>query len=429
MTDTRPPQSTNPPASPPVWPDALASDPRVLGWMQGSPPPADKTIRFDDGSFLRFPQLRWSLSHLREFVPTAAIERAPGAPSQLPLALRDDLDAVRFTSMHGESMSWREALLRTYFDGVLVLHRGRVVQEDYFGEGAPERGHALFSVTKSFVGTLAALAVHEGRLDPQQPVAALLPELASSAYGNASVRQVMDMLIGLDYSEDYADPQAGIWDFSRAGGLLPRPAGYAGPRSYAEFLATLRQQGAHGTAFAYKTVNTQVLGWLLERLHGERLAGLISKHLWQPLATEHDAAISLDATGAAFGGGGMSATVRDLARFGEMMRLRGRFNGRQVLPQAVVDDIAAGGQRSHFAQAEGYRATLPGWSYRSMWWVTHNDHGAYMARGVHGQCIYIDPAAEMVIVRTGSHPVASGVGNDPITLPAFAGVAEALMRG
>ena len=156
---------------------------------------------------------------------------------------------------------------------------------------------------------------------------------------------------------------------------------------------------------------------------------MISKHLWQPLATEQDAAISLDATGAAFGGGGMSATVRDLARFGEMMRLRGRFNGRQVLPQAVVDDIAAGGQRSHFAQAEGYRATLPGWSYRSMWWVTHNDHGAYMARGVHGQCIYIDPAAEMVIVRTGSHPVASGVGNDPITLPAFAGVAEALMRG
>lgn len=417
------------PPAPPTWPDTVASAPRTLGWMQGSPPPADKTIRFDDGSFLRFPQLRWSLSHLREFVPTTAIERAPGAPSELPLALRDDLDALRFTSMHGESMTWREALLRTYFDGILVLHRGRVVQEDYFGEGAPARGHALFSVTKSFVGTLAALAVHEGRLDPQQPVATLLPELASSAYGQASVRQVMDMLIGLDYSEDYADPQAGIWDFSRAGGLLPRPEGYAGPRSYGEFLASLRQQGEHGTAFAYKTVNTQVLGWLLERLHGERLAGLISKHLWQPLATEHDAAISLDATGAAFGGGGMSATVRDLARFGEMMRLRGRFNGRQVLPEAVVDDIAAGGQRSHFAQAEGYRATLPGWSYRSMWWVTHNDHGAYMARGVHGQCIYIDPAAEMVIVRTGSHPVASGVGNDPITLPALAAVAEALMQG
>lgn len=428
MQDSHPPTSNQAPA-PSHWPDAHASDPRTLGWMQGSPPPADKMVRFDDGSFLRFPELRWSLSHLRELVPTTAIARAPGAPSALPLALRDDLHDLRFTSMHGESMSWREALLRTYYDGILVLHRGRVVQEDYFGEGAPERGHALFSVTKSFVGTLAALAVHQGRLDPQQPVTAWLPELRASAYGSASVRQVMDMLIGLDYSEDYADPTAGIWDFSRAGGLLPRPEGYAGPRSYGEYLATLRQLGEHGTAFAYKTVNTQVLGWLLERLQGQRLAEQISQQLWQPLGTAHDASISLDATGAAFGGGGMNATVRDLARFGEMMRLRGRFNGQQVLPEVVVADIEAGGQRSHFAQAEGYRATLPGWSYRSMWWVSHNAHGAYMARGVHGQCIYIDPTAEMVIVRTGSHPVASGVGNDPITLPAFAAVADALMRG
>jgi CubicO group peptidase (beta-lactamase class C family) len=91
------------------------------------------------------------------------------------------------------------------------------------------------------------------------------------------------------------------------------------------------------------------------------------------------------------------AGLRDMARFGEMMRLDGRFNGQQMVPKAVVDDIRRGADKAQFAKA-GY-ALLPGWSYRNMWWVSHNEHGAFSARGVHGQAIYIDPKAEMVIAR------------------------------
>ena len=129
--------------------------------------------------------------------------------------------------------------------------------------------------------------------------------------------------------------------------------------------------------------------------------------------------------GVEFAGGGFNLTLRDAARFGEMMRLGGRFNGRQIIPTAVVDDIRRGADKAHFALA-GY-ALLPGWSYRNMWWVSHNEHGAFTARGIHGQTIYVDPAAEMVIARFASHPLGANSNLDPTSLPAYHAVAKHLM--
>jgi CubicO group peptidase (beta-lactamase class C family) len=108
------------------------------------------------------------------------------------------------------------------------------------------------------------------------------------------------------------------------------------------------------------------------------------------------------------------------------MRLDGRFNNRQIVPKAVVDDIRRGADRALFAKA-GYQL-LPGWSYRNMWWVSHNSHGAFTARGIHGQGIYIDPAAEMVIVRFASHPLAANANYDSTSLPAYDAVARHLQN-
>jgi CubicO group peptidase (beta-lactamase class C family) len=120
------------------------------------------------------------------------------------------------------------------------------------------------------------------------------------------------------------------------------------------------------------------------------------------------------------------ASLRDLARFGEMVRNNGRYNGLQILPPSVVTDIQQGASREDFAKA-GYQL-LPGWSYRDMWWVSHNAHGAFMARGVHGQALYIDPTAEMVIARFASNPVAGNAANDPTSLPAYEAVAKHLIE-
>jgi len=416
------------PAPPAIVPphalDAAASDPRALGYMQGFPPPPDKVIRFDAAS-RAFPKTRWSFSHYRELMPTRNVWRGAGAASELPRA-EQDLDRLTFTLADGSRMSWPEMLAGTYTDGIVVLHRGRVIYERYFGALQPELPHIGMSVTKSFVGTLAAMLADEGRLDPGAPVVQYLPELSGSAYGDARVRHLMDMTVGLRFSEDYVDPNAEVRQYALAAGLLPRPVGYQGPDSIYGFLKTLRKQGEHDEAFAYKTVNTEVLAWIVRRVADRSLAQLLSERIWQPLGAEHDAYFTLDGIGTEVAGAGLNTTLRDLARFGEMMRNDGRFNGRQIVPAAVVADIRRGGDRELFAR--GGWPTLPGYSYRHMWWVSHGEHGVFQARGIHGQRIYVDPAAELTVARYASHPIASNPANDPLTHPAFEALAAEVMR-
>jgi len=239
------------------------------------------------------------------------------------------------------------------------------------------------------------------------------------------VRQVMDMTTGIRFSEDYADPAAEVWAHARAGNPLPKPRDYTGPRSYYEFLQTVRPEGRHGEAFHYRTANTDALGWVIARASGRSVAQLLSERIWSRLGAEQDAYMTVDSTGTPFAGGGLNTGLRDLARFGEMIRNNGRYHGRQIVPAAAVADIRRGGNRADFATA-GY-SQLDGWSYRNMWWVTHNAHGAFMARGVHGQALYIDPTAQMVIARYASHPLAGNAANDPTSLPAYHALATHLM--
>ncbi len=404
-------------------PSAADSDPVRLGIMQGAPPPADRVVKIADGSFRTFPNMRWSFSHLRQLTPTKAVPRGPGPASELPRA-EQDLSGIAATTMDGKPTTFGAMLAETYADGICVLHRGRIVFERYFGALAPEKQHICMSVTKSFVGTLAAMLVDEGAIDEGAPVSHYVPELKDSAFGDATVRQVMDMTTGIQYSEIYGDPNSDIAAYRLAGSAM-RDSGYSGPQSYYDYLPTLPKQGEHDVQFTYKTVNTEVLGWILRRVTGLSLSDLLTARIWSKLGAEQDGYFLIDSVGTEGAGGGLNVTVRDLARFGECMRQGGAFNGQQIVPERVVADIAGGADPAKFTPA-GY-ATLPGWSYRAQWWVSHNAHGAYMARGIHGQSIYIDPKAEMVIARFASFPIAGNVANDPITLPCFMAAAKALM--
>ena len=408
--------------------DAIASDPVTLGWMVGSPPPPDKLVQWANGTFYSFPRLRWTFSHMRQMGPTTQIWRGDGNVNKLPRAERTaEIDALTFNvTGSGESMTWAQSLLANYTDGIVVLHKGKIVYERYAGALTANGQHASHSITKSVTGTLGEMLVADGTIDENAPVTKYVPELKDSGFGNATVRQVMDMTTGIKYSETYSDPKAEIWDHLRAGGVLPRPPGYAGPKNFYEFLLTVQPEGEHNQAFAYKTVNSDALGWIIRRATNKPMGDLISERIWSKLGAEQDAYINVDSVNTEFAGGGFNATARDLARFGEMMRNDGYYNGQQVLPKAVIANIRKGGDRAQFAKA-GY-ALLPGWSYRDMWWVSHNEHGAYAARGIHGQTLYIDPKAEMVIARFGSHPIAANAGNDPTSLPAFHALAKFLMK-
>ncbi len=409
-------------------PDAIASSPDSTKFMQGFPPKADRLIKASDGSFFQFPALRYSVVHMREFLPTVNVPRGNAiCPTEFVYETDNNIDSITFTPTGGDSLvTWKESLALNYTDGIIILHRGKIIYERYFGALTPERVHAVMSVTKSFTGTLASILVAEGRLDTTKTVQEYLPQLADSGFGDATVRQIMDMTTAIKYSEDYNNPTAEIWKFSAAGNpMLDHLPGT--PQGYYEYLPTIIKEGEHGNVFGYKTVNAEVLGWIISVVTGKSVAQLLTERIWSTMGMEQDAYYQIDALGTPFAGGGLNAGLRDLARFGEMMRCNGRWQRRQIIPQKAVEDIRNGGDKEAFARSE-YRKTLDGWSYRNMWWITENNHGAYMARGVHGQAIYIDPAAEMVIVRLASTYHSSNIETDPLSLPAYAAVAEYLIK-
>jgi CubicO group peptidase (beta-lactamase class C family) len=410
---------------------AQDSDPTVMGWMQGFPPPDERLITQPDANYFSFPKLRWSVCHLREFLPTEEISRGTGAPIPLsypsPARFADlarQIDALTFRTTNAtEDMTWDQSLYANYTDGMLIMHKGQVVYERYFGCLREDGKHAIMSMTKSITGLLAEILVAEGVLDDSLTVKDIIPEIGQSAFATATVREVMDMTTGVQYSEDYSDPEADIWVYSRAASPLPKPADYDGPDGYWEYLQQVGPEGAHGEAFHYKTINSDMLGWVISRVTGKAVTELASERLWRPMGAEMDANQTVDGKGVPFAGGGVTAGLRDLARLGQLMLNEGTLNGKRVFPAAVAQTIAGGGDQSKFS---GF-PSIPNGSYTSQWWVFHNDHGAYAARGVHGQTIYVDPTADMVLVRLASYPRAQNGFIDPTSLPAYQAVAEFLM--
>ena len=156
--------------------NAADSDPVKMGWMVGSPPPADKLILFSNMTHYRFPQSRWSFANIRRFMPSSNISRGGEPSNALSYAERKDIDTLTFQPLgSADKMSWAQSLEANYTDAIVVLHRGRVVHERYFGVMSPHATHMAMSVTKSFFGTLGAMLVAEGGLDDNAPVPELSP--------------------------------------------------------------------------------------------------------------------------------------------------------------------------------------------------------------------------------------------------------------
>ena len=400
-------------------PDAVSLD--KLGYMSTFPPAPDQQV--DQTNRTKYPQLRWVLQHTREVVPTRNIRRGTGPVSTLPVASKD-VDGYTFEDDKGQKITIADWLKNTYTDGIVVMHKGKVVYERYMNQMKPETPHLLFSITKSFTGLLAAQLAHEGKIDPEALVTKYVPELADSAWGDMKVRDVMDMTGAVRYREVYTDPTTEVFPYLFSSGMLPAPAGYAGPKDVYSFLKTLKKEGEHGAGFVYRTVHSEVLGWIVSRVTGKHFSDVMSERIWSKMGMEEDAYVMVDSIGTPLQGAGLNATARDLARFGEMLRVGGTYNGHKIFDKAVIDDLKKGGDREKFKTSG--MAFRPGYSYHNQWWILHNADGAFEASGVHGQMIHINPAAEMVVVKLTSHPVAGAGLTHPLTLRAWSALAQAV---
>jgi CubicO group peptidase (beta-lactamase class C family) len=365
--------------------------------MQGAPP-ALVPPRMD---WDRPPWNRWSFQHVREIIPTVEVYRGRGPVRALPREGRD-LGEINVTSVNGGETTLSHLLDETYTDGFIVLHRGAIVYEQYFN-GMDERTlHLSQSVAKSVTGTVAGILVGKGVLDVDASVSRYLPELESTGWKGATLQQVLDMTTGIKFSEDYTDPYSDIGQVDVACGWKPVPPGadptFRWPQHMWELITRLKDMTRdHGTQFEYRSIETDVLAFAMERTTGKRLAQLVSEELWQKMGAERNACFTVDPAGYAIADGGFNACLRDYARFGQLW-LEG---GGDIIPKQWIDATRSG---VHGRFTGRYALSLPDGAYRNQFWITDSQGRNLMARGVFGQWVYVDYDHDMVIVKLSSWP-------------------------
>ena len=374
-----------------------------MGIMQGTPP--SRTV--DISAWDKGPDNRWAFQHISEFLHVANVSRGSGSAVPLKMALQD-LSELTFEGLDGERMTVEQMLAQTYTDGFIVMHNGEVVYEKYFNGMTPNTRHLLMSVSKSVTGTLAGILVNDGRLDPTAPITKYLPEMAESpGYKDTTVRQVLDMTTSIVFSEDYADPEAEVVAHEASSAWRGEAAPGAQDGIYA-FAKTIKKDPtrAHGQQFHYASINTDVLGWLIERASGQRFSDFMSDAIWSKLGADHDGDMTVDYKGTAAAAGGFVFTLRDLARFSQMVLDDGYYNGQQIVSPGWFDDTRFNGDNAAW-KPTSYGKIWPDGFYRNQWYVTKDDQGSFFAVGVNGQHIWINPKTRTVIVKFSSLPVSA----------------------
>ncbi len=387
--------------------------------MQGSPPALVPSKMDWD----RPPWNRWAFQNVREILPTAEVWRGSGAVRTLPRA-DANLDQLPVADAQGRPTSLAGLLDETYTDGFLVLKDGAISYERYFNGMGERTLHLSQSVGKSFVGMVAGVLAGRGLLDVNAPVAACLPELEQTGWRGATLQQVLDMTTGTLFSEDYSNPYSNVGQMDVASGWKPVPpdsdASFRWPRHVWEQImgltVTVRD---HGELFVYRSIETDVLAFCMERVTGKRLPQLLSEELWQKMGAEESACITVDSAGYGLASGGLNACLRDYGRFGQLIL----ENGGGIIPPSWIEATRSG---NHGIFKEPYTQSLPHGAYRNQFWLEDPQSRALICRGVFGQLIYINWDHRLVAVKLSSWPDFLNVSFNIATLNAIHAIAGAL---
>lgn len=376
--------------------------------MEGAPPPAEMRVPFLDWD--RPPWNRWTFQRVRQMLPTAPIRRGTRV-SALPEA-SGDLDDFAYRRGDGRATTFAQMLDDTYTDAMWVWKDGRVLHESYHNGMDARSLHLLQSVSKSVTATAGASLIAEGLIDPAALVTHYLPELAATAWAGATVQQVLDMTTGVRFSEDYAVRDSDIGKMDYCSGWKPAP-----PDAdvsdwptcvWEQILQMTHREAPHGARFAYRSIETDVYAHIMQRVTGQPLARIISDRLWQPMGAGEDAEITVDRAGYGLACGGISASLRDMARFGLAYLNDGRVEGRQVIPRAWIDDVRSG---PHGVFDGPARAEFPDGCYRNQFWIEDRRLMRHYCLGIFGQFVFVAPDAGLVAVKLSTWPDATDSGH------------------
>ena len=311
----------------------------------------------------------------------------------------------------GETRDYARFAEDTFTNAMLVLKDGQIVFEDYRNRMTPETRHVAFSMSKTITAMLTGIALDRGEIDSlEDPAEKYVPRLAGTGYGGVTIRQILQMRSGVDYEERYD-----FGDNPSFAGRLHEQAIVLNRMRFAEGALETRRANEPGSTFNYSTLDTMVLGWLLEEATGETLERQMRERIWEPLGAEADAFWLADGppgAGRALNGMGFNATLRDFARLGQLLLDDGMRGETRILPEGRV------GQMTAMLPIGGPR---PGYGFQT--WQVDNEPGAFAAVGLAGQFIYVHPESRTVIVKLSHYPPVEPEHVRPETLAYFKAIA------
>ncbi|MEU4220856.1 serine hydrolase [Actinoplanes sp. NPDC026623] len=358
---------------------------------------------------MRRPFNEWTFTHMNRLLPTERVSRGdfrfPLAGRSRPLELTYRFDDREY--------SLADLHRRTFTTAFVVLHRGAIVHETYPGTFAgPRARFQLFSLSKSVTSMLVGIAQAEGAIGGlTDPVTAYRPDFAGTAYDGTTLADLLDMTSGVGGLERWDLPGADIKRFEAA---------CLGRGTVLDVLRSAPRTAVPGTRFNYSTLDAQLIGWVLEAATGRTLARYAAERLWSRIGADRDAYywLSRSRPRTAIGGGSLNATARDVARLGLLMAHDGRIAGEQIVPRNWVRHSAVR-TVPHLAVGALGPSGYHHYGYANQWWTVAGDHRAFTGLGVHGQYLYVDPVADVVVVKTSAWPTEDDEQRDRETITAL----------
>lgn len=371
---------------------------------------------------------KWGFQHVREIVPSVDIHSDPENVMPLPLE-PVELHGLTINNGAGNSLSFERFLTESHTDGMVVLRDGKVLFE-YYANGMTERTpHILMSVSKSILGLLAGVLKNTNELNPEQEVTEIVSEITDTAYNGATVQNLLDMRVGIDFDEDYLATSGPIVAYRKSTNWNPLEPGETSSDLRSFFSQLRERSGPHNSPINYVSPNCDLLGWVIERATGRRYAALMSELIWQPIGAADSAYITVDRLGAPRCAGGMCTTTRDLARVGQLIVQDGARENDAIIPLDWIGDIEHAGDRDAW-RSGNMACDFPGLDilYRNQCYSLQGELPLVFAFGIHGQYLFADRRNGIAIAKFSSQPLPIDVDQIMLTMHAATEIIRHLSR-
>ena len=350
----------------------------------------EERLRFVGSLFTGEEQYQ-NLNRVYEIFPTSKLSHSSkplvfkkGAPLELPSNFIFEDKVVKVD----------EYLSRTDTSALLILKDGKISYENYWLTGGKNVQWISMSVAKSFISALIGIAIDQGHIKSlEDEVTDYVPQLKNSAYDNVRIKDILQMSSGASWNEDYSDPNS---DINRSSKI------FAIGGSLDEFSASLKKELKPGSYNRYNSTDTQVLGMLLREATRTSVTKYMEEMLWHPMGAQDSGYWILDSKNMEMAYAGFNATARDYAKLGELYRLGGKINGKQIIPSDWIK-ASVKPDAPHLMPGDNPLSDFPlGYGYQ--WWVPDLS-GDFSAIGVYNQFIYVSPKSNMVIVKLSANSI------------------------